>query len=509
MPDEVREAPQVHDAAKAGDPAQECLELIAFGVHHRKFGDAGVASKTLAAAYVIAQKLYGASSGPDPLRALAMLNLSLMARDPVKNSDARRLREQAVTLLPSTGVWEQVPEDMNPVFQELMAGVLTEVGEHRRAIPYCEALVQCLGEPEAAAPAGLAVALQQTGNNYLKIGLRDHAAIHLRAAVKAFRRLTEDPRLSAALLNLGNALRKSTPQEAESCYRESAAIHEARAHLESACPAWVNLGVLYSELGRPGEALENYQKALRVRERSPGVPADRLGVLHNNIANAHRRMSNFAEAHRAVERAIKLLEPSAGPSLANAYGTTGLILRDEGRDAEAVEWFRKSSAEHRKRPSPDLATLCEELENEAAALTRLGRSEEAADVEAGLASVRSQLAAFAAAGAAPEDTANPEAGAVLIELNFGSRKARFRDNPEVAALELSLRAAACEDESGRLNSHVSTPEAITIMFYGDDSEALYRSLEPVLASSPLCAGARIIVRQGTAHREVLLPQPLM
>jgi hypothetical protein len=38
----------------------------------------------------------------------------------------------------------------------------------------------------------------------------------------------EDPRLLVVLITLGNALRKSTPAEAESCYREAADWHVAK-----------------------------------------------------------------------------------------------------------------------------------------------------------------------------------------------------------------------------------------------------------------------------------------
>src|SRR5260370_42702376 len=96
--------------------------------------------------------------------------------------------------------------------------------------------------------------LARVGECYNRIGLKDHAAIPLRAAVKIFRRHPEDPRLSAALITLGNALRKSTPAEAATCYREVADSHLTRGQILSATPTWGNIGLLCSEQGRSGAA---------------------------------------------------------------------------------------------------------------------------------------------------------------------------------------------------------------------------------------------------------------
>ena len=80
----------------------------------------------------------------------------------------------------------------------------------------------------------------------------------------------EDPRLSAALITLGNALRKSSPPEAEAYYREVADWHVARGRLLSATPAWGNNGILCSEQGRYTEALEYLEK---VGKKGNSLPA--------------------------------------------------------------------------------------------------------------------------------------------------------------------------------------------------------------------------------------------
>jgi tetratricopeptide (TPR) repeat protein len=216
----------------------------------------------------------------------------------------------------------------NAFFHLLMAAVLMEFGEYRRAIPFWEQAIQL---DDVKDPIDMAHMLARVGECYNRIGLKDHAAIPLRAAVKIFRKHPEDPRLSAALITLGNALRKSTPAEAESCYREVADWHVARGQFLSATPAWGNIGILCSEQGRYAEALEYLEKVRKIREQSPGIPVPAIAITVNNIANCYRRMGSFAEACTAVSRAIDLLQDKGGTELASAYGTRGLIFLDQER----------------------------------------------------------------------------------------------------------------------------------------------------------------------------------
>lgn len=64
--------------------------------------------------------------------------------------------------------------------------------------------------------------------------------------------------------------------------------------------AWVSLGVLYAEQGRNSEALGYYEKALEVREKSPGTSPIRVAMLLNNIANCQRRSRDFGQALRLI-----------------------------------------------------------------------------------------------------------------------------------------------------------------------------------------------------------------
>lgn len=484
------------------EATHQCLQLLLFGTRCRKDHDQEKAEKAFAAALVHAML-----ARANDLRALALYNLSLIFLRRGRQEEARKAREQAGTFLSPTAEGVQLPEPLVPLFQELMADVLTEAGENRRAIPYCEASIQHLAAHDN--PVAVGDALWRAGKCYLRTGLRDHAAVPLRAAVNLFRGLAGDPRFPAMLLDLGNALRKSFPAEAEQCYQEAAEFHVAQSQLESAAPAWVNLGVLCAEQGRYTEALAHYERALRVREQAPRTAPERIGGLLNNIANVHRRMGKFDEAHGSLDRAMPYLERVRVPTLANAYGTRGLIFRDQGLDRDAVEWFRKSSAEHEKQPSPNLETLSEELDNEAAALERLGRVEEAKTARDRLESVQARMAEIKAGDRALGDLKPPAEGAVLVEIEFGIRDRPGPGNNRAVLIGRQIAEVLESPEIGYYGGHVMILESTTIIYYGPDAEAMFRVLEPRLVEEPLCRGARVTIRQGDRHREVLLPRPVM
>jgi tetratricopeptide (TPR) repeat protein len=435
------------------------------------------------------------------LTPLALCHLSLLLQRQNRTEESQRLREQATAALDS-----HAPSPQSALFQVLMADVLMGLGEYRRAIPFFEQAIAM--ERECNDPVVTAGWLLHAGECYDRSGLKDHAAVPLRAAVKIFRNYPGDPRLASALLTLGNALRKSAPAEAEACYRESADWHVARAQLLSASPAWSNLGIICSEQGRHAEALELYEKVLRVREQSPGTPPARLAAVLNNIACCYRRMGRFAEAHASVDRAIDLAKPG-GSHLASAYGTRGEIFRDEGRDAEAVDWLRMGYEEHRKAPSPNLKSIADNLEDQIAALKRLGRLEEVATAEEKLGALRAAMKAVPQADRNLSALDRPTQGAVLVELSFGSQMGSQYTKFESVKLAHQLSDTVETQNAGWYGGTVASPESTTLMFYGADAEALFRVLEPSLTSEPMCAGAMVTIRRPEGHREVVLPSRTM
>lgn len=203
------------------DLAGTCLHLIASGVSQLR-DDPRTAFRAFASVLVATHAMPPAEGGLE-LHALALYNVSRLRLREERLEESRQLREQATEFLARSGGSATLAPSLRPVFDELMADVLTELGEYRRALPYCEASIQNFTELSdgVAATAGV---MWRAGTCYAKMGLRDHAAIPLRAAVKYFRMLTGDPRLPAALLDLGNVLRKSSPGKRNGAFRKQRTI---------------------------------------------------------------------------------------------------------------------------------------------------------------------------------------------------------------------------------------------------------------------------------------------
>ena len=291
--------------------------------------------RALASLVVALEKSQHAPADQQPhIKPLVMLSMSWLNLKMRKEKDSAKLREDAIVLLDAIETPLQSAR-----YQFQLGEALERVGEWRRSIPVWEQAIAQAGDDTE--PQRIAGMLHKMGEAYVKIGALEQAAVPLRCALKIYRNLSGDPRLSTILLTLGNALRKIEPAEAEACYRETAQLHEAAMKPQSATAAWANLGLLCSEQGRFDEALTFQQKVLRVREQNANTLRTSLASILNNIANTYRRMRGFKEAHESIDRAIKYLSAN-DTMLASAYGTRADIFEDAGDDKHAAEWHRKA-----------------------------------------------------------------------------------------------------------------------------------------------------------------------
>jgi tetratricopeptide (TPR) repeat protein len=484
---------------------EDCLGLLAHALTESRHGRFENTKKALALALMNAAEL-PEESVPD-FRAAWYYSMLLTQSRESPASVTPEMRSKGGDLLEQATGCESVE-----LFQSLMFQILTDLGEWQRAIRFGERSLALAVEANETIRIG--DLLWKVGGCYSRVGLPDHAAIAYRGALRIFRSETADPRLPVVLLALGNAVRKTQPAEAEGLYKEAAQLWEKKGQLESATPAWMNLGIVCADQQRFTEAIDYYNRVREVRESLPATPPARIGVLYNNLAGCYRRMKRFAEAHQSVERAIGILsQPGAlGPNDANSYasslGTKGLILRDEGRDAEAVEWFRRACAEIEKQTSPNLAMLMEELEYQAAALTRLFRTEEARAVEEKIASARQRAAEIAsvsqAASQAGDAPVNLTEGALLIELDGGLRDKS--NDSELEKQAYSFAKILEEKNLGHWRGFIRIPESTTLCYYGPEAEAMYAALEPALLGDARFDGALINVRQDTKQRAIALPR---
>ncbi len=487
--------------AIAPEMIDECLGLIAGALAEYRNGRFDTAKRFLAAGVMHAANL------PEALRGdcgTALCYCALLVQSRVSPETVTpEVRSRASIMLEGCGA-----SNSFQLFQGLMFEILTEFGEHRRAIAFGERRLAMAVESKQSIE--IANWLWKIGKCYSRVGLPDHAAFAYRSSLRIFRNEPSDPRLPAVILALGNSIRRSAPSEAEQLYREAATLWEEKGQLESATPAWMNLGVVCSDQERFTEAIDYYERVRHVREATSGTPRARIGALYNNLAGCYRKMARFEDAHQAIERSIGILtQPGAlgtddGNSLAAAMGTKGMILRDEGRDLESLEWFQRACAEFEKQPSPNVENVIQELEHQASALTRLDRREEAREVDERIQLLRKSAAAapvFIHDATTPVELAE---GALLIELDRGMRSEPTTD--EIRELGRYLAEILKQERLGVWEGFVRIPETSTLFYYGTNAQAMFDGIEPTLRGDARFDGALVTIRQRGEQRGVMIPR---
>ncbi|HEY1929711.1 MAG TPA: tetratricopeptide repeat protein [Caulobacteraceae bacterium] len=384
---------------------------------------------------------------------------------------------------------------------DLTADALMTMEEHALAIAWCNKAVALTRRNATAA----ARRLWRAGRCYLRAGFRSEALLLLRAAVEALRADKNDRLLPLALLDLGNSALDLAPLEAEPAYREAAELWTQAGRGAQAATAWINLGVLCSRADRLDEAIDWYEKASALREADPRSTVAQLGNIHNNLASVWRRKRDFVRARAEAERALDILQNTTGAPLAHALGTMGEIARDEGRDEEALDWFQRGRKQFERQPSPSVDGLATKLENEAAALEKLGRQGQAARLRARIETLK---------GVAPPVTPPlPEArpavsersdgtrGQVIITLDGRGLPDEVYRTCDLGTLESRLESCLEREGGGELDGHEHGPETTRIFLFGPDARALLDVITPVLRDYPLCQGARVALRQGAEAAE--------
>jgi len=181
-----------------------------------------------------------------------------------------------------------------------------------------------------------------------------------------------------------------------------------------------------------------------------------------------------------------------------------MILRDEGRVLESLEWFRRACEEFENQPSPNFENMIEDLEHLAAALTLLNRKEEARIAEERIKDIRKTAAEVPSISHDGEAPVKLTEGALLIELDGGLRSGSSVS--DIAELGICLSEVLKEQNLGQWQGLIRIPECSTLLYYGSNAEQMFGAIESTLRSDSRFDGAVITIRQLTQQREVILPR---
>jgi tetratricopeptide (TPR) repeat protein len=224
---------------------------------------------------------------------------------------------------------------------------------------------------------------------------------HWRASVTAARRATTERRPADAEMQWRQALveaERSGPDswqvaytlqglahfyeaqgrkdEAEQAFKRSLAIDEKIAPRSPATARTLtDLAHLYHGQGRYSEAEPLYERALPMAEATFGPTHRNVEVIVYLLANLYANEGKYADAERLYKR---LAVDTAIDQ--QALGDLALLYEAQRRYAEAEPLRRRLLESAEKRGSP--TEIAEQLRSYAALLQRMGRSAEAAELEA-------------------------------------------------------------------------------------------------------------------------------
>jgi len=147
------------------------------------------------------------------------------------------------------------------------------------------------------------------GSAFFQRGYYDQAAASFRLALR------DDPSSAEAQYGIGSVyLKQDKIADAQTSFEQTLKL---TANYPDTLPnTWNNLGLLATRAGRTGDAIDYFQKALRL---SPDY-----WIALENLGNAFRQQKRWDEARGALERAVaaRPKDPDANYSLAMVYAQT-------------------------------------------------------------------------------------------------------------------------------------------------------------------------------------------
>lgn len=103
-----------------------------------------------------------------------------------------------------------------------------------------------------------------------------------------------------------------------------------------------NIGYLYFLRGSHRDALEHYEKALRIREREYGAGHTVTAATHNDIGRVHLSAGDADAALGYFDRALAIRRQTGGrgnPELADSYHALGTAHHAKGQLVQALEHY--------------------------------------------------------------------------------------------------------------------------------------------------------------------------
>ncbi|CAF0890568.1 unnamed protein product [Adineta ricciae] len=137
----------------------------------------------------------------------------------------------------------------------------------------------------------------------------------------------------------------------------------------SLATSYNNIGLVYDNMGEYSKALSFYEKALEIKEKSLPSNHPSLATSYSNIGGVYVNMEEYSKALSFYEKDLAICEktlPSNHPDLATSYNNIGTVYYNTKDYSKALTYFERAlDIRQRALPAnhPHIKTVRESIEN--------------------------------------------------------------------------------------------------------------------------------------------------
>ncbi|EGD79669.1 mbre TPR repeat protein [Salpingoeca rosetta] len=246
-------------------------------------------------------------------------------------------------------------EDSTDAYARLcgqVATVLSQFGEHDRAIAYYETALPLHLKTEGEKGKNVAALYGSLGNAYDSKGEHNKAiAFYEKAlAIKVETLGEKHPSTAKTYNNLGTAYYSKGDYDKTVAYFEKALavmVETLGEKHPSTAKTYNNLGNAYGDKGDFDKAIELCKKALAITVETLGEKHPSTADTHNNLGNAYKGKGDYDRAVELYEKALDIKVETVGekhPGTAQTYGNIGSVYHSKGDYDKAIAYHEKALA---------------------------------------------------------------------------------------------------------------------------------------------------------------------
>ncbi|EGD81238.1 tetratricopeptide protein [Salpingoeca rosetta] len=246
-------------------------------------------------------------------------------------------------------------EDKTDAFAGLcgaVGSVLSEFGEHDKAIAYYETALAVYLRTEKEKGENVAVSNNNLGNAYCSKGEYDRAiAFYEKDLAITVETLGEKhPSTASTYNNLGTAYySKGDFDKAIHYYKKALAItvETLGEKHPSTADSCVGLGIAYEKKGELDRAIAFYEQALAIMVEALGEKHPNTADTYNNIGSVYYSKGDYDRAIECFDKALAVRVETLGekhPSTAQTYNNLGGAYHDKGDYDKAIALYEKALA---------------------------------------------------------------------------------------------------------------------------------------------------------------------